>query len=88
MLETIDSVAGRAAWTVDGAVATYAPTDGGWTARVRSTTQTRFYAHSHIAIIDPQRRARFVMHASSLAEAVRVAEGHVLGQDRRERPDG
>ena len=78
--DTIDDLAGRPGWTVEGVVATYAPEPGSWTAKVRLAQQAKYYARWHVAIIGPDSRARYVSHASLLGEAVRVAERTVRGQ--------
>lgn len=81
MTEDIQSLGARTNWTVDGPVATYTPTPGGWTARVRAVRLPgRSYERWHIAVIDPAGVARYTCYASSLAETARVAEGR--GADR------
>ena len=79
MAENLDSLGDHADWTVQGDVATYQPNDLGWSARVRASGESKYYAHWHVAIIDPFGRAHWVMHASQLAEAARVAESRVRG---------
>jgi len=68
----------RAGWTVNAAVATYQPTDGGWCALVRPVRVAgRSYQRLHIVVIDPAGTARYVTHASGWDEAIRVVETQV-----------
>lgn len=80
--EDIQTLADRPGWTVDGKVATYAPVEGGWSARV---TRVRVAGHTyerwHIAIRDRHGVARHVLHASMLGEAIRLAEQSVRGRN-------
>jgi hypothetical protein len=68
----------RADWAMDGTVALFVPSPGGWSARVTFTrVPGRSYERLHIAIVDPAKVARYTSFASTVAEAVRVAEAHV-----------
>jgi hypothetical protein len=68
----------RPSWTVAGDVATYTPVPAGWHAKIfRLRHPGRgSYSRYHISVLDPAGLARYVFQASSVAEAVRVAEGH------------
>jgi hypothetical protein len=76
--EDIAILGDRAGWTVGDGLATYEPTLGGWTARVRSVRMAgHSYERWHVAILDPAGRARSTSFASLLGEAARVAEARV-----------
>jgi len=79
MAATLESLGERTGSTVRNDVATYRPPDCDWSARVRASSESRYYARWHIAIIDPRGRAQRVSYASVLAEAARVAESRVRG---------
>jgi hypothetical protein len=83
MAESVESLGDRAGWKVDGEVATYCPEPGGWSARVRVSQNSKYYARWMVAIIDPHGKARYVTHASMLGEAAQVAEGRVHGAGLR-----
>lgn len=71
--------ADRPGWTAqDASVATYQPTDGGWSAVVRaSQVAGHTYWRWNVAVIDSAHTARFVRVAVTAAEAVRIAERSV-----------
>ena len=79
MADELGILADRAAWTVSGSSAIYAPTSRGWSARVRPLTVPgrSSYSRFHIAIVDPAGVARYVCQAISVDEAARVAERRV-----------
>jgi hypothetical protein len=76
--ELAAAVTTRTDWAMDGAVALFVPSPGDWSARVTFTrVPGRAYERWHIAIVDPARVARYTSFASTVAEAIRVAEAHV-----------
>lgn len=78
MVEDLAVLGIREGWTVDGGVATYCQPPHGWRAEVRRPViATRAFERWHVALIDPQGRAAYVRKASSVGEALRLAEGSV-----------
>lgn len=75
----LDELADRPGWTVQGSgVATYQPTEGGWSAVVReSRVDGHTYWRWNVAVIDERGTARYVRIAVTAAEAVRIAERSV-----------
>ena len=83
MADELDALAERPSWTVTAGVATYEPEPGAWLARIRAIrVPGRAGDRWHIAIVDPRGIARYTTTASTIAEAVRVAEGHVRGRNQ------
>lgn len=59
-------------------MATYWPPSGGWRAVVRRPViVARAYERFHVVLVDPQGRATYVRKATSVGEALRLAEGSV-----------
>ena len=84
MADELDALAERPHWTVTAGVATYEPEPGAWFARIRAVrVPGRAGDRWHIAIVEPTGMARYTTNASTIREAVRVAEGHVPGRSWR-----
>lgn len=76
----------REGWSVDGAVATYAAPFVDWRAVVRRpVVASRAFERFHVALIDPRGRAAYVRKATSVGEALRLAEGSVRAKAYRGR---
>jgi hypothetical protein len=75
-------VAGRPGWRVTGPVATYRPVEEGWSATVRpATAPGRSFERWHVAVVSPAGAASSTSWATTVAEAVRVAERRVRGRN-------
>jgi hypothetical protein len=73
---------GRPGWAVEATTAVYAPTDTGWRARIATIMEPgRAYSRYHVAVIDPTGVARYTSLASTVVEAMRLAERQVNGRD-------
>lgn len=76
----------RDGWTVDGGVATYWPPAVEWRAVVRRPViAARAFERFHVVLIDPTGRAAYVRKATSVGEALRLAEGSVRAKAYRGR---
>jgi hypothetical protein len=76
-----DAVANRPGWTIENTVALFRQSPDGWSARVSYTrTRGRSYERLHIAIVDLANVARYTTFASTIGEAIRVAEAQVRGR--------
>lgn len=80
MADSLDDLAGRTGWTVEGGRATFGQ-PGQWHAVVRKPVHpARPRDRYVISVIDPHGRAAAVRYASEVWEAARVAEGSVRGR--------
>lgn len=71
----------RAGWTVEGGVATYWPPLVEWRAVVRRPViAARAFERFHVALIGPGDLAAYVRKASTVGEALRLAEGSVTAK--------
>jgi hypothetical protein len=76
----------REGWTVEDGVATYCPPSDEWRAVVRRpVVAARAFERFHVALIDPRGRATYVRKATSVGEALRLAEGSVRAKSYRGR---
>jgi hypothetical protein len=73
-----EHVDGRPGWSLTGPSATFRPAPGGWFATVRpATIPGRSYERWHVAIVSPTGVARSTTWATTVEEAVRIAERRV-----------
>ena len=78
MAESLAALAGQPGWIVEAKRATYEPEPGGWRADVRALSAPgRAFDRYHVAIRDPSGHAVQTKMATTVAEARRLAEGHV-----------
>jgi len=74
----LNSVAGRPGWTVLDRKATVNLGHAGWSAVIRAKAQpTTTLDRFHVAIVDPDGKARHTHVARTVVEAIRIAEAHV-----------
>lgn len=83
--DEIRDLADRPGWTVDieKIAATYAPTEGGWSAKIRWLRGSgRGYDRWHVAVVDGTGHCHYAKPTTYLPEARRIAEGWVDGHAR------
>ena len=74
----LNSLTGRPGWTVLDRKATVDLGRAGWSAVIRTKAQpTTTLDRFHVAIVDPDGRARHTHVAGSVVEAIRIAEAHI-----------
>jgi hypothetical protein len=82
VVDDLHVLVGRSGWAVEGTTAVYRRADDGWRARVATMLMPgRAYSRFHVAIIDPTGVARYTHQASTVVEAMRLAERQVNGRD-------
>lgn len=82
--DDLEALAERDGWELTGRVATYRPWPTGWYARLdHRTVYGKYHQRWHVSLCDSRDRCREVAVRTTLADARRLAEGRVMGENGR-----